>query len=91
MSDFLNFSIQTRTEFKNWICRQLGYPTVTPELTDEQLNDTINDALEEFKSPFWTIIDVMLVLILTIYLLLCFGIHILVNMIKTCKNCPNYK
>ncbi len=48
MSDFLNFSIQTRTEFKNWICRQLGYPTITPELTDDQLNDTINDALEEF-------------------------------------------
>ena len=48
MSDFLNPSIQTRTEFKNWIMRQLGYPTITPELTEEQLDDCINDALEEF-------------------------------------------
>lgn len=48
MSDFLSFSIQTKTEFKNWICRQLGYPTLTPELTDDQLTDCINDAMEEF-------------------------------------------
>ena len=48
MSDFLNFSIQTKTEFKNWIARQLGYPTITPELSDDQFNDCINDALEEF-------------------------------------------
>lgn len=48
MSDFLSFSIQTKTEFKNWICRQLGYPTLTPELTDEQLDDCINDAMEEY-------------------------------------------
>ena len=26
MSDFLNPSIQTKTEFKNWIMRQLGFP-----------------------------------------------------------------
>jgi hypothetical protein len=49
MSDFLNFSIQTRSNFKDWIMRQLGYPTVTPELTSEQLDDCINDALEEFS------------------------------------------
>lgn len=48
MSDFLNFSIQTRTDFKNWIFRQLGYPTITPELTEDQIDDQINDALEEY-------------------------------------------
>ena len=48
MADFLNFSIQTKTEFRNWIMRQLGYPTITPELTDYQLNDCIDQACEEF-------------------------------------------
>jgi hypothetical protein len=48
MSDFLSPSIQTKTEFKNWILRQLGFPTITPELSEEQLDDCINDALEEF-------------------------------------------
>ena len=48
MSSFLNFSIQTKTDFKNWIMRQLGYPTITPELTEDQIEDQINDALEEY-------------------------------------------
>ena len=49
MSDFLNFSIQSRTDMKNWVMRQLGYPTITPELTEAHLDDCINDALEEFS------------------------------------------
>ena len=48
MSNFLDFSIQTKTDFKNWILRQLGYPLVTPEIRDQNLDDCINDALEEF-------------------------------------------
>ena len=48
MSDVLNPSIQLRGEFKNYIMRQLGYPTITPELTEDQLDDCINNALEEF-------------------------------------------
>ena len=28
--------------------RQLGYPTITPELTEAQLDDCIDDALVEF-------------------------------------------
>lgn len=48
MSDFLTFSIQTRTDFRDWIMRQLGYPTIVPELTEEQLDDCINQAVEEF-------------------------------------------
>ena len=49
MSTFLEPSIQSKTQFKNWIMRQLGYPTITPELTEEQLDDCINDAVEEFS------------------------------------------
>lgn len=48
MSDYLNFSIQTRKEFRDWIFRKLGYPIITPELTSDMLDDCINDALEEF-------------------------------------------
>lgn len=48
MSDFLNYSIQTRQEFKDWILRQLGYPLVTIELTDDHLEDSINEAVETF-------------------------------------------
>lgn len=48
MSDFLNYSIQTRQEFKDWILRQLGYPLVTIELTDDHLEDCINEAVETF-------------------------------------------
>lgn len=48
MSDFLNFSIKTRDQFKNWILRQLGFPVITPELKDVNLEDCINDAVEEF-------------------------------------------
>ena len=48
MSNYLNFSIQTRTDFKNWILRQLGYPFVIPEIRDEHLEDFINEAVEEY-------------------------------------------
>ena len=48
MSTYLNFAITTREEFKNWIQRKLGYPLVTIEITDDQLDDCINDAIEEF-------------------------------------------
>ena len=48
MSDYLSYSIETRTEFRNWILRQFGYPTITPELTEEQIDDCINQALEEY-------------------------------------------
>ena len=42
MSDYLNFSIQTKKDFKNWIFRQLGYPFVSPEIRDENLEDYIS-------------------------------------------------
>lgn len=49
MSDYLNFSIQTKKDFKNWIFRQLGYPFINPEIRDENLEDCINDAVEEYR------------------------------------------
>lgn len=48
MSDYLNFSIQTRKDLGNWIMRQLGYPFVTVELRQEHIDDCINDAVEEY-------------------------------------------
>jgi hypothetical protein len=30
MSNFLNYSIQSRKDLQNWIFRQLGYPMVNP-------------------------------------------------------------
>lgn len=49
MSDFLNFSVQTRDDFKDWILTMLGEPLITVELTDKHLEIAINNATEEFS------------------------------------------
>lgn len=49
MSTYLNFSIQTREEMKQWILTELGEPLITVELHDQQLEQAINNALEEFS------------------------------------------
>ena len=49
MSTFLDFSIKTREEFKNYIFRKLGGPLIQVELTDEQFDDCINDSVEEYS------------------------------------------
>ncbi len=48
MSNYLNYSVQTRQDLKDWILRQLGHPLITVELTNEHLDDCINNAVEEF-------------------------------------------
>ena len=48
MSNYLDFAVKTREEFKDYILRKLGHPLVQVEITDEQLDDAINDAVEEF-------------------------------------------
>lgn len=48
MSSYLDFSITTRTEFKDWILKMLGAPLITVELADEHLEIAINNATEEF-------------------------------------------
>ena len=48
MSTYLNFSIQTRTDIKEWIMRRFGCPLNTVEITDAQLDDCINDSVELF-------------------------------------------
>lgn len=40
--------IQTKNEFINYIKRQLGYPVVNIEITDEQYIDNINTAVQTF-------------------------------------------
>lgn len=49
MSSYLNFSVQTREDMKNWILTELGEPLITVELHDVQLEQAINNALEEFS------------------------------------------
>jgi hypothetical protein len=53
MSTFLDFSIKTREDFKNYIYRKLGGGLIQVELTDEQFEDCINDAVEEYSQ--WVI------------------------------------
>lgn len=48
MSDYLNFSIQTRKDLANWCFRQLGAPLISIELRQEHIDDCINDAVEEY-------------------------------------------
>lgn len=48
MSDYLNFSIQTRKDLADWCFRQLGAPFITIELRQEHIDDCINDAVEEY-------------------------------------------
>lgn len=52
-----------KSELIDYIKRQLGYPTVNVELTDDQIDDAITSAIDEIK-PWYTIfkyltIDVM--------------------------------
>lgn len=48
MSDYLNFSIQTKDQIKTWVLRKLGYPLIKVEISEEQLDQCINDSVEEF-------------------------------------------
>jgi hypothetical protein len=48
MSNYLDFSIKTRDQMKDWIMKRLGYPLVQVEITDDQLDICIDDSLEEF-------------------------------------------
>jgi hypothetical protein len=48
MSNYLNFSVTTKDELKDWVMKRLGWPLVDVEITDEQLINCIDDAVEEF-------------------------------------------
>ena len=48
MSNYLNFAIKSRDNMKDWVLRQLGYPLIQVEITEDQLDDCINDSVEEF-------------------------------------------
>lgn len=41
---YINQKIKTRADLKKWIMRKLGFPMVTVELNEDQLDDAINDA-----------------------------------------------
>jgi len=46
---FVDFSVQTRAQFKDYIAGNLGYPLVTVELADSQYEIAINDAIETYS------------------------------------------
>jgi len=49
MGSFVDFSVKTRDQFKEYILGNLGYPLVTVELSDSQLEIAINDAVEMYS------------------------------------------
>jgi len=48
MSNYLNFSVRSEDDIKDWTMKKLGYPLVQVEITDDQLQICIDDAVEEF-------------------------------------------
>jgi len=48
MSTYLDYGIQTKDEFKEWILRKMGHPLITVEIADVNLDDCIADAVEYF-------------------------------------------
>ena len=48
MSNYLNFSVQTRDDLCNWMARSLGWPLLQVELTKEHFEDCIDEAMEEY-------------------------------------------
>lgn len=48
MSNYYDLSIKTKDDIKRWVLAKLGWPHVTVELSEEQVDICINDALEEF-------------------------------------------
>lgn len=46
MSSYVDFSVKTRKDMKEWCMRELGYPLISNELTEEMLDQAINNSLE---------------------------------------------
>lgn len=53
-STWLNPGIRTIEQLKDWVYTSLGYPLVTVELTDEQLNLCIADAISLYSKYAYT-------------------------------------
>lgn len=48
MANYLNLSIQNLDELKDYIMKQMGWPLISVEITDEQLEQAVYDAVEIF-------------------------------------------
>lgn len=53
-STFLNPGIHTLKELKDWVLIKLGYPTLTVELTTEQLDSCVADAIAVYSKYCYT-------------------------------------
>jgi len=49
--------IQTRTQFKNYCLRRLGFPVIQINVDDDQVEDRIDDALAFFNDYHWDGVD----------------------------------
>jgi hypothetical protein len=48
-STYLHPGIRTLKELKDWVLIKLGWPTLTVELTDEQLDSCVADAIATYS------------------------------------------
>ena len=48
MATYIDFSIKTRDDLKNWILEELGDSLITVEITDKQLDHAINEGLQMY-------------------------------------------
>ncbi len=53
-STYLNPGIHTLKELKDWVLIKLGYPLLTIELTDEQLDSCVADAIAVYSKYCYT-------------------------------------
>lgn len=60
-STWLNPGIKTIEQLKDWVYVSLGYPLVTVELTDEQLNLCIADAMSLYSKYCYTPVKYLVV------------------------------
>lgn len=49
MGTYAKFSVQSRDQLKKYIRMKLGYPIISLEITDEQMEFAIDEALEEYS------------------------------------------
>ena len=53
-STWLNPGIKTEKQLKDWILTKLGYPLLTVELTDSQINSCIADGISLYSKYAYT-------------------------------------
>lgn len=66
-SSFIDPAVKNLVQLKDWILTMLGYPLITVELNDNQLNICIQNALEKYTKYAFLGADKYLVINLNAY------------------------